>query len=227
MAGLGEACSHVGAVLFACEAAVRIQQSLTCTQEANKWLPTHVKKIPYLPVSCVDFTSAKRKYQQLGDEEKENASPSFRRKKNVVSPTKQEKMDFLKKLHDSKTKCAVLSVIPPYNKSFKPVDIDLPSPLTALYNEENTKLSYLELVKNCGETSISITPSQCQNIEMQTRMQAASKVWFQHRSGRITASKLKSACDTNPDKPSKSLIKGICYPEAHKFSTAATRYLFL
>ena len=40
----------------------------------------------------------------------------------------------------------------------------------------------------------------------------------------MTASKFKPACSTNPDKPSKSLIKMICYPRAHRFSNAATRW---
>ena len=33
MAGLGETCSHVGALLFAVEAAVKIRESRTVTQE--------------------------------------------------------------------------------------------------------------------------------------------------------------------------------------------------
>ena len=47
---------------------------------------------------------------------------------------------------------------------------------------------------------------------------------FQQRAGRITASQLKSACHTSPSKPSKSLIKTVCYPEEHKVSNAATRW---
>ena len=40
----------------------------------------------------------------------------------------------------------------------------------------------------------------------------------------MTASKFKAAWLTNPDKPSKSLIKMICYPSAHRFSNAATKW---
>ena len=40
----------------------------------------------------------------------------------------------------------------------------------------------------------------------------------------MTASEFKAACSTNPDKPSKSLIKMICYPGAHHFSNAATKW---
>ena len=66
MAGLCEGCSHVGAVLFAVEAGVRIRDSTTCTQEKNKWLlPSHVRDIPYLPVSEMDFTSAKKKHELM------------------------------------------------------------------------------------------------------------------------------------------------------------------
>ena len=36
MAGLCEACSHVGAVLFAVESGVRIRDSTTCTQEKKQ-----------------------------------------------------------------------------------------------------------------------------------------------------------------------------------------------
>ena len=46
----------------------------------------------------------------------------------------------------------------------------------------------------------------------------------EQRAGRVTASKFKAACSTNPDKPSKSLIKMICYPGAHRFSNAATKW---
>ena len=71
---------------------------------------------------------------------------------------------------------------------------------------------------------ITLTLEECQAIEKETRKQANSKVWFQQRAGRITASQMKSACHTNPSKPSKSLVKTVCYPEEHKFSTAATRW---
>ncbi|XP_051981796.1 uncharacterized protein LOC127643204 [Xyrauchen texanus] len=66
--------------------------------------------------------------------------------------------------------------------------------------------------------------SQVQAVERATRSQSASRIWFRQRAGRITASKLKQAIKTNPQQPSKSLIKAICYPEAYRFTTAATSY---
>lgn len=83
------------------------------------------------------------------------------------------------------------------------------------------------LVKCGGLNSffiIQITSSQASKLEEETRQQSSSKAWFVHRAGRITASNMKAASKTNIHMPSKSLIKRLCYPEAYKFSTKATRY---
>jgi hypothetical protein len=84
------------------------------------------------------------------------------------------------------------------------------------------ELNYMELMKlleKCHDIQLSITEAECKlkSIEKEMQNQAASKVWFAQRAGRITASKLKAACRTDISKPSKSLIKQICYPEAYKF----------
>ena len=44
------------------------------------------------------------------------------------------------------------------------------------------------------------------------------------RAGRITASRLKAACRTNPAQPSISLIMAVCHPEMSKFKTVATNW---
>ncbi|KAK5877435.1 hypothetical protein CesoFtcFv8_024938 [Champsocephalus esox] len=68
MAGLSESCSHVGEVLFAIEAGVKMRETASCTTEKCKWLmPSHVKKIPAAPVAMIDFSSAKSKKQKLDD----------------------------------------------------------------------------------------------------------------------------------------------------------------
>ena len=66
-------------------------------------------------------------------------------------------------------------------------------------------------------------PEQAVKLETETRGQSSKKSWFLHRAGRITASNFKSVVVTNPCMPSQSLIKRICYPEAFKFTTAATK----
>ncbi len=44
------------------------------------------------------------------------------------------------------------------------------------------------------------------------------------RAGRITASRFKAVCHTDPSNPSKSLNMSICHPELYRFKNAATRY---
>ncbi|KAH8019474.1 hypothetical protein HPB51_019496 [Rhipicephalus microplus] len=47
MAGNGEACSHVAALLFYFEYGVRARDGDSCTDVANSWLPPHVRKIEH------------------------------------------------------------------------------------------------------------------------------------------------------------------------------------
>ena len=65
-AGLGEACSLVGALLFYVEAAVKIRATKTVTQEPASWmLPSSIKKVPYDTVSNINFQSAKHIKKKL------------------------------------------------------------------------------------------------------------------------------------------------------------------
>ena len=58
MAGLGESCSHVGAILFAVDVVKRMRENKTVTQENAYWLlPSRGKKSMYGPVSDMNFTS--------------------------------------------------------------------------------------------------------------------------------------------------------------------------
>ena len=68
-----------------------------------------------------------------------------------------------------------------------------------------------------------ITTEHVALVEKETRGQSAQKAWFTFRSGRLTASIIKSAVRTNHAMPSQSLIKRICNPQLFCFSTPATR----
>ena len=106
----------------------------------------------------------------------------------------------------------------------KSLDPELPITLSTLYNPDYLKVGYYDLVNLASEVRIVVTPSQATLIEEQTRHQARSRLWFRMRSGRITASKFKAACRTDPCSPSHSLVMSICHPELSKFSSAATRW---
>ena len=58
MAGLGEACSHIAALLFAMEANTRYRNSLSCTSELCAWLPPSIgTNVKYATASDMDFTT--------------------------------------------------------------------------------------------------------------------------------------------------------------------------
>ena len=117
MAGLCEGCSHVGAVLFAVEAGVRIRDATTCTQETNKWLlPSHVREIPYLPVSEMDFTSAKKKHELMVEKQvtpmATRSNPGIQTTR-TPAPTSEEQKSFFSSISGTAVKPAVLSLVTP------------------------------------------------------------------------------------------------------------------
>ncbi|KAL3874265.1 hypothetical protein ACJMK2_037305 [Sinanodonta woodiana] len=66
MAGLGEACSHIAALLFSIEATVKLRDAKTVTEETSYWrLPNSVKGVTYKQCSEIDFTSAKNSTKKL------------------------------------------------------------------------------------------------------------------------------------------------------------------
>ena len=61
-------------------------------------------------------------------------------------------------------------------------------------------------------------------MESATREQTKSKLWFQFRAGRITASKMRAVTRTDPSYPAESLIKSVCYPVENRFETEAIKW---
>ncbi len=72
--------------------------------------------------------------------------------------------------------------------------------------------------------NISVSVELAKSVEILTKDQSKSKLWFRYRLGRITASKFKDAVHTDITQPSKSLIKIICYPESFKFKARSTHW---
>ena len=137
MAGLCEACSHVGTLLFAIETGVRMRGSVTCTQEKSGWImPSYVKEIPYIPVCEMDLSSAKKRHSSLG--EQGSATPDPRERRNVQATTAEEEANLFERISNCCIKPDILSIVAPYNAAFVPVENKtMPKPLTALLNEEN------------------------------------------------------------------------------------------
>jgi len=60
MAGLGETCTHLAAVLFYLKVVARLQGMKTVTESECSWIiPSYLKSAHYLPIKDIDFTSAR------------------------------------------------------------------------------------------------------------------------------------------------------------------------
>lgn len=131
--------------------------------------------------------------------------------------------DFYRKLDMTCPTAAILSVVEPFASQKKLQEIkDLPGFLTEVYREQYQKLSLKHLRET--EVDFSVSDEQQINVFLETLSQSKKHSWFQFRSGRITASKLKSACVTSLEKPSLSVIKNICYPVKINFKLAAIKW---
>jgi hypothetical protein len=137
-------------------------------------------------------------------------------------------MKFFEALNINSPESAALMTQEQHHRRFIPKSATdaLPKVLLDYRSSASMSLSPKELEEACRKFKLqNLTPSLISSVERETRKQSGSRVWFRQRAGRITASKLKQAVRTDCEKPSKSLIKNICYPETYRFSTAATRYL--
>ena len=66
------------------------------------------------------------------------------------------------------------------------------------------------------------TEDQVQYGMQQTVGQSKCKLWFTMRAGRVTTSTFYAACHTRIEKPAMSVLRSICKPNSHRFSSAAT-----
>ena len=255
MAGLGECCSHVASLLWACEAGARIRDSMTVTQKSAYWvMPSGVKDIPYAPVKEMDFTGKKKSATMIETHQFATASspspissragtptssragtptssragtPTSSRSATPVpafqKPSEQEVEELFASLSKCKTKPAILSLVAPYADNYVPKSLNenLPPCLSQLYNPDAILMNYGELLKHCETYDIEVTEEQADAVEASTKSQSKSPLWFNMRSGRITASRFKAVSCTSTASPSISLIMSICHPEMNKFRTAS------
>ena len=220
MAGLGESCSHVGSLLWAIEAGAKKRDGLTVTQKKAYWvMPSPVNSVPYAKIKDINFKKQKTT----------PCTPTATPKtKKLVAPTQDELSCFFTKLSKSPSNPAILSILPGFSDPFTPKSLDpaLPPPLGTLFRPHLMNATYFDVLNAASDEllKMKITEMQRETVEKRTRGQAKSKLWFKMRTGRITASKFKSACHTDPASPSNSLIMTVCHPELSRFSTEATKW---
>ena len=122
------------------------------------------------------------------------------------------------------SKPGILSLVPEYQSSYIPKSSlpTFPKPLQDLYDPMLLNISYPELLTKCESCCIELSEEMACNVEEATRAQSDSRLWFQYRAGRVTASRMKQVCRTSLATPSQYLVKEICYPESFCFATSAT-----
>ena len=229
MAGQGETCSHIGAMLYWLETQVRIREQMPCTSQANKWMvPTAVKDIPYLQLHEVDFTTADKKMMNMahGSASLENVSrTSSSTQLQATSDASRRLLQFFSEIAKEEEKKSI--ILSPYSDTFKQSNDHLPPQLQILFNSKNLELNYVQLLNLSDEFLSSITSisvSQQEHLEELTQRQSKSNDWYKFRAGRIIASRFHRITHTNPHMPAISLINNICYPETYKFTSKATTY---
>lgn len=231
MAGAGEACSHIGATLFAVETAVRLRDSQVCTDKKNMWLPAHSLGAGNKRIRDIDFSSSKKKKQRMDNIHLQPASEYVpeglpQALPSVTPPTEEELEAFHAKLADAGVKPALFMVHPKYSAMFEPPCSNEPLLLRDLTSPEAHCEDLPALIRRAEKTvtELSISEEMVKSVEQCTREQSKCAKWYAYRAGRITASVMKNVCSTNVNEPSMSLLKKICYPEQHTFSNRATTW---
>ncbi|XP_021342823.1 uncharacterized protein LOC110443137 [Mizuhopecten yessoensis] len=199
MAGLGEVCSHVGALLFKVEMAVKMGLTQTSsTSKVCQWNNTFRREVTPTTVTDI-FQSIKGK--RTKEVQSVQASGS------ATLPSKQ----LLDQLFAIVPEASFFTSIKPSinnQPQNSPTQDKYPQLLSTLqqphYNPDD-----INVICSNTYTAYNITPSQAANLETATRDQSVSPLWFQHRMGRVTGSKahdvLTRKSTTKPD----NLVKRI------------------
>ena len=212
MAGLGESCTHIGALLFKIEAAVRGGfTTKACTEEACKWnddfkeniLPQELCKIQLYNKSAVESFNSTTK--------KQTSFPA-------ILPTNYEKTKLLEALSQQKNvKSVVLhcysEYCDPFIPNYKPPDpAQMPPSLRDHFSEKYVGKNNDELLviskKIIDKMEVSL--ATVEYVMNMTKKQNSSIAWHEVRTGRITASTAHDVLHTNFNYPAPSIIKAIC-----------------
>ena len=205
---IGESCSHIGALQFKIEAAVRLGYTagLACNSKQCKWNDDFVKDISGMKIKDITFSTGK-KVSAI------NSKISATSSKISTGLTAASQHELLQKLSSlpQKNQPVALSTFAEFAEPFchkAPVPIipKLPKSLRELYST----LPQSEDFHSVYQERISEEDNDF--IERSTRAQANTLAWHTIRVGRITASLAHNVLHTNMDRPSKSLILKICKP---------------
>ena len=166
MAGLGEVCSHVGAILYALLAAVNKLSGTACTDKACSWNEPSmaaIRTVGYAEGSQIGFTKAQRKRSADGCGD----LPAVK----IPPPTPDECTALYSMLNSSqkalksnlsKVQFCLLSLAMQRGIYLEQVQLNIPAPLSQMYKPQHRSLSHQELQAKSEEvfTGLSITEEQ-------------------------------------------------------------------
>ena len=127
--------------------------------------------------------------------------------------SEDEKVEFYKRLKEIMPNSAILTALEhlpqPVTGSQTAVR-KLPMLLTSLYHSEYETMEKDDLMSFCHkvfESQLVVTKAEAEYLEEQTKLQQQSPMWFQHRTGRITASVFGKVAKARLNPPPFSLVK--------------------
>ncbi|XP_033729776.1 uncharacterized protein LOC117318968 [Pecten maximus] len=214
MAGLGEVCSHVGALLFKIEIGVKIGVTQTSsTSKACQWNTSFRKEIKPATITEI-FDDIKGKRTREIQSVQANGSAPL--------PPKHDLQDLYSIVPNAAFfTCVTIADVNDNDSDMHQIEQNVttkekyPVLLTTISDStsEESKKTLFEYV---------VTEAQCHNLEKATRNQAVSPLWYQHRMGRITASKAHDVLvrkdTTSPDNLVKRIMGYSTYDLSKKDS---------
>lgn len=172
---LGEACSHIAALLSCVVKAAEARQTCgrdSCTSQKCMWLPpaknvrqlcqytvmynlfyAFILKVTPARVCDIQFVCPRNKKRCVeGDDQQKQAC------KEIAPPSPAAVSTFIQEINMAEKKPAILKIIQPYAQDFIPKSCSpaLPLPMMELYNPEALHMGYLTLLEECESTFQSI-----------------------------------------------------------------------
>ncbi|KAG4073405.1 hypothetical protein HA402_005568 [Bradysia odoriphaga] len=193
-AGLGEACSHVGGILYAVETLARSAENEKFSkEEVFHWLKENKEKSNIIAPLTLVTPGLNVEFVKLNVQMVPEMDDICSSSDDSIATTE----------YDNIIRLTLVNTF--YKSDFKGKGLE-------------------DLLEIARSITVNIPEKYIKMIESLTVTQKNYWLWEKHRVGRITGSTFKSVCRTNLKKPAKSTIMKICYPEKTRISSKAIQY---
>lgn len=215
VAGLGEVCSHVGALLFYTASI----ENVSCTSQQCLWNKKNPKTI------------ANKKMSELFNQPPSNSIDTA----NITQTQEVEIPSFLNRIYEKGHISVVMKIVEPMASQISNkqeslvVDVEYEESfghifISRLFNTSHKEADLNDLVTFGDKIQLKMDPSEIAKVEVETRSQSSNSLWFKLRIGRVTASVFKDVCRTSIAHPSKTLLKKMCFPDTEPLKVRSLEY---